>query len=183
MPLPSWELATGDTATCTQCGSENTVRVFPAALADRTEARAEPALEGESSCYDHPNKRAVAACAQCGRFMCQLCAVSFGSELWCPACVAAGAGAAKAAKIETSRTLYDSATLTLPLASLIVWPFTLLAAPAAVILGAVTWRKPRSLVRRTRWRAVLGILLGLAECAAWVWGILYIVAKSHGVQR
>ncbi len=76
MPLPKWELAVGDVAVCTSCGSENRVRVFPAILAPPpAPARAEVALDGEAACYDHPSKRAVAVCHQCGRFVCQLCSV------------------------------------------------------------------------------------------------------------
>ena len=157
--------------------------VFAATFARSADARPEPAEEGESACFDHPNKRAVAACAHCGRYMCQLCAVQYGAELWCPSCVAAGAGPAKAANIETSRTLYDSITLSLPLLSLILWPFTLVAAPAAVLLGLLKWRQPLSLVRRTHWRFVAGILLGLAEIGGWIWAVLYLMAQSRAVHR
>src|SRR5690348_8619037 len=132
MPLPKWELASSDQAVCTLCGSRNTVRVFPATFTQpQIPALPEGAAQGEAACFDHPNKRAVAACRQCGRFVCQLCAVEFGDETWCPSCVAAGAGQARAAHAETSRTLYDSIAFTLPLASLLLWPFTFATGPAA----------------------------------------------------
>src|SRR5687767_1613655 len=109
MPLPKWELANAAVATCTQCGSENQVRVFPAILQTTAVAsRAETALEGEAACFDHPFKRALAACRQCGRFVCGICAVEFAGETWCPSCVATGAGKAREAKLQPSRTLYDS---------------------------------------------------------------------------
>ncbi len=98
-PLPAWELASGDSAVCTLCGAANRVRVFPVALETGAEARPEAALAGEAACFDHPSKRAVAACSQCGRFVCRLCSVEFGGAVWCPACVAAGAGRARAAKL------------------------------------------------------------------------------------
>jgi len=177
-PLPKWELASGDSAICTNCGSQNTVRVFPALLAAENAARPEAAEEGEAACFDHPGKRAVASCQQCGRFVCQLCAIQFGEETWCPGCVAAGSGQAKAAKTDTSRTLYDSMALTLPLASLVFWPMTVLTGPASVVLAVMKWRQPLSLVRRSRWRFVGAILIGLAELGAWIWGILYFVARG-----
>src|SRR5579864_98440 len=128
MPLPKWELATGQDAICTQCGSPNTVWVFPATFTrQNAPTLPEGAAEGEAACFDHPNKKAVAACQQCGRFVCQLCAVQFGAETWCPSCVAAGAGQAKVARAETSRTLYDSIAFTLPLASILLWPLTIVA--------------------------------------------------------
>ena len=37
--------------------------------------------EGESSCFYHPNKRAVVPCDQCGRFLCTLCRVDFGQRV------------------------------------------------------------------------------------------------------
>jgi len=180
MPLPKWELASGDRAVCTRCGAANMVRVFPAALAPSAPARPEAALEGEAACFDHPSKRAVAHCQQCGRFVCQLCAVEVAGEISCPSCVAAGAGKARAANPETSRTLYDSIALLLPLVSLLLWPLTIVAAPAAVLLAVATWRRPISLVRRSRWRFVLAVVLGFAFIAAWVWFFAYLVA---GIKR
>jgi hypothetical protein len=177
MPLPRWEPAEGEIATCTNCGTGNRVHVFPAAFGSEAPSRPEAALEGEAACFDHPGKRAVAACSQCGRFVCRLCSVEFGSETWCPSCVAAGAGRAKEIKAVTSRNLYDSMVLLLPLATLLIWPLTILAAPAAVVLGITRWREPISLVRRNRWRMVLGMSIATLEIAAWVWGILYLIAS------
>lgn len=179
MPLPKWELANGGEAVCTLCGSQNSARVFPAAFAERqSPALPEGAAEGEAACFDHPGKKAVAACRQCGRFVCQLCAVEFRDETWCPSCVAAGAGKARAASTEEARTLYDSMVLTLPLASLILWPFTIIAGPAAVALTVMKWRAPLSVVRRWRWRFVAGAALGLIEAGLWGWGIVYLVTKA-----
>lgn len=181
MPLPKWELATSDRAVCTLCGSQNTVRVFPATFTREVgPALPQGAAEGEACCFDHPAKKAVAACQQCGRFVCQLCAVQFGAETWCPSCVSAGAGQAKAARTETSRTLYDSIAFTLPLASLILWPLTIIAGPASLAISVLKWRQPLSLVRRSRWRFVVGSAVGLLETAGWVWGLLYLAARGGG---
>jgi hypothetical protein len=173
-PLPLWELSASDAAVCTSCGSRNTVRVFPALLAGPSApAVPESALEGEAACFDHPSKRAVAACHQCGRFVCQLCSVEFGDQILCPACIAAGSGRGKAVYLEPSRTLFDSFAITLPLASLMFWPLTLLTGPGAVVFSLMTWKRPLSLVRRSHWRFVLAILIGLAETIGWIWLILY----------
>jgi hypothetical protein len=178
-PLPKWELASGDHAVCTNCGSTNTVRVFPALFSGEGAARPEPAAEGEAACFDHPNKRAVASCRQCGRFVCQLCAIRFGADTWCPSCVATGAGQAKAANTETSRSLYDTVALTIPLASFLFWPITLLTGPSTVVYSLMKWKQPLSIVRRFRWRFVLAILIGLAELGGWIWGILYYMARAR----
>jgi hypothetical protein len=179
MPLPKWELATSEEAICTLCGSRNRVRVFPVTFAQQNApALPEGAAEGEAACFDHPNKKAVAACQQCGRFVCQLCAVQFGAETWCPSCVSTGTGKAKAANTETTRTLYDSVALTLPLASLIVWPLTILAAPATLALTLLKWRQPLSLVRRFRWRFVVGAAVAFVESGLWGWGLVYLLTQA-----
>lgn len=178
MPLPEWELAAQQAAVCTSCGAANEARVFPAVFAQRAVVQPQTALEGEAACFDHPDKRAVAACQQCGRFVCALCEVEFGGAVWCPSCVAARAGAAADATPENSRTLFDSVALITPLITLILWPLTLLAGPAAVALSIAKWRAPLSLVRHSRWRFVAAILIGLVETGGWIWGILYLLLRA-----
>jgi len=178
MPLPKWELARSHEAVCTQCGSRNTVSVFPAAFQQHAPTLAEGAAEGEAACFDHPNKKAVAACSQCGRFVCQLCAVEFGGDVWCPSCVTAGAGKAKAATTESARTLYDSIVFTLPLFSLLLWPLTIVAAPAALALTVLRWKQPLSLVRRFRWRFLAGGVAAFVETGLWCWALVYLLTRA-----
>ena len=178
MPLPKWALAAGEEAVCTLCGASNEAHVFPAAFQAPAPVETEAALEGEAACFDHPAKRAVAACQQCGRFVCQLCSVELGQAIWCPSCVAAGAGQAKAANLDSSRVLYDSMALMTPLLSLLVWPLTLIAAPGAIVLSIAKWRAPLSLVRRNRWRFGAAILVGLLELGGWIWGLTYLLLRS-----
>ena len=178
MPLPKWELASSPEAVCTLCGSANRVSLFPAAFARPAAATPEIASEGEASCFDHPGKRAVAACCQCGRFVCQLCAVQFGADTWCPSCVAAGSGRARAASQTASLTLFDSIVLTIPVAAvLLLWPLTILTAPGTIALAVMTWKKPLSPVRRWRWRFLAGIGLSLLQLGGWAWAIAYLVAR------
>jgi hypothetical protein len=177
MPLSQWEYQEGGTAVCPACGSGNTVRAFPAMLATAATVLPENALEGEAACFDHPGKRATAACSQCGRYVCGLCSVEFGTEVWCPSCVTTRAGKARSANLETSRMLWDTMTLTLPLASIAMWPLTFVAAPAALAIGIAKWKQPLSLVRTNRWRTVLGLVLATAEVIGWVWVIIYLLTR------
>ena len=177
MPLPKGELARDGSAVCTLCGAANRVRVFPAAFSRSAGATPEAAAAGEAACFDHPAKRAIAACQQCGRYVCQLCAVRFGAETWCPSCVAAGSGRARAASQATSLTLFDSVALTIPFAALLFWPLTALTAPCTVTLAAMTWKKPLSPVRRWRWRFLAGIGVSLVEFSFWAWFIAYLVMR------
>jgi len=114
-----------------------------------------------------------------GRFVCQLCAVEFGDEIWCPSCVTARAGKAERANLETSRTLHDSVALSVPLLSLVVWPLTIVIGPGAVVYSVVKWRAPFSLVRRYRWRFVAAILIGLAEMSGWLLLIAYGLLRGR----
>jgi hypothetical protein len=181
--MPEWELA-GDSAVCTGCGRRNRARVFPALLAGApAPAAGAAALEGEAACYDHPSKRAVAACQQCGRFVCALCAVDSNGETWCPSCVAAGAGRARTVNQETARTLYDSIALVLPLWSLLLYPFTLVAAPASLVLTGMRWARPLSIVRANRWRFVAAILISITEIAAWTLLFVYLLAGRMRVTQ
>jgi len=175
MPLPRWGLDTAAETACPSCGSENMVRAFPAMFAERAAPAPEAALIGEAACFDHPGKRAVAACQQCGRFVCRLCSVELDGVVWCPSCVAAGVGHAQAAKADGQRTLYDSIALTLPLISLLIYPLTIAAAPAALVISIVKWKQPLSLVRSSRWRFILAIVISLLFIAAWTFIIAAVV--------
>jgi hypothetical protein len=172
-PLPGWELDTSDAATCTSCGSSNRVRIFAAALRQAAPVQTETAMDGEAACFDHPSKRAVAACRYCGRFVCGLCSVDFDNEIWCPSCVAGRAGGAHSANPETSRVLYDSIAVLTPALSLIFWPITIITGPGVVVFSILKWRQPLSLVRHNRWRFVLAILMGLAVTSGWLLAIGY----------
>jgi hypothetical protein len=165
--LPKWELAAGDRAVCTTCFAPNTVRVFPALFVRRAAVEAAAAFEGEAACFDHPAKKAVASCHQCGRFVCQLCAIEFAGSVRCPSCAASGPVAQRTEPNVTSLTMWDSIALTLPLASLIFYPLNIFAAPSALTLAVWKWRRPISLVRRNRWRFVLAIVIAIAELIGW----------------
>ncbi len=179
MPLPQWELTHPEGARCTSCWSLNTVSAFPAMFrAPAAPARPAVALDGEAACFDHPGKRAVSACNQCGRFVCDLCQVEFHGQIWCPSCVVAGSGAARAANPDSSRVLYDSIALAVPTLSLICfWPITTLTAPGTLVFSLVKWKQPLSLVRRSRWRFVVAMAISLAECIAWLWLLVYWVQR------
>ena len=189
MPLQTRQLAgsvttTTGTATtanadCTLCGAPNYVWLFRAALNSAPLVTPEVALEGEATCYEQSDKRAIAACQRCGRFVCQICSVEFGSEVLCPSCVAGGKVAS--ARLIPSLPMFDSIALIVPLGALILYPFTIIAAPASLVLSLLKWKQPISPVRRNRWRFVLAILISLTMVALWIWGIIYFVALARRV--
>ena len=175
--LLSWDVVSAEAAACPVCGAESTLRVYPAVQSSHRRVRTESAAEGEAACYDHPSKRAVGACSQCGRYVCQLCSVELRGETWCPGCVAAGSRQAKVAELENSRTLYDSLALATAVVPLLMWPFTFLTAPAALYLALRYWKRPLSVVRRTRWRYIAAIVIALAQIAAWIFGVAFFVTR------
>jgi hypothetical protein len=176
MPLPKWELSSGGVATCPSCASRNMPHVYPAAFAQVQPSRGETALDGEAACFDHPGNRAVASCQQCGRFVCQLCAVQLATGVVCPSCLAAGLRKSSPVSAD-ARSLYDTWALSIPILLIIIWPLTILSAPAVVALAIMKWKAPISLVRRNRWRFVVGLAVGILQGIGWAWLIVYLVAK------
>jgi hypothetical protein len=63
--------------------------------------------------------------------------------------------------------LYDSLALTLALVPLLLWPFTLITAPAALFIAIRYWRAPGSVVQRTKVRLILAMFVALAQIVGW----------------
>src|SRR5262245_51105568 len=65
------------------------IEVFPAYVRPTARGREGEALmvEGESSCFYHPQMKAVLPCEGCGRFLCALCDCELQGKHFCPACL------------------------------------------------------------------------------------------------
>ena len=160
-------------APCPACNAPLQVEVFPALLKPLAEGKPGETIlvEGEASCFYHPQKRAVIPCAACGRFLCALCDVELNDEHLCPVCLEAGRKKGKLTQLETRRTLYDSSALMLagvPLLVICFWPFWFVTAPTAIILAILSWYKPSSIIHRTRLRSYLAILLGVLQITLFI---------------
>jgi hypothetical protein len=177
MPLPEWDLAAGEASTCPDCGTRHQVKIFPAALRVASSTNPESAAEGDAACFDHPASRAVASCAQCGRFVCQLCAVELMGSHYCPSCMATGLSKVAGHDVRSSRVAYDSIALTVALAPLLFFPITLLTGPVAIFLSLRYWKQPLALMHANRWRFLAAILIGLIEVGGLGWLILYAVLR------
>jgi hypothetical protein len=169
MPLPDGVFNAGHRVTCPACGAGLEGAAFPALFrpVPATHAGETILAEGEASCFYHPRKRAALPCSACGRFLCQLCDVEIGDQHLCPACLEKEQQKGRLTQLETKRTLYDSAALSLSLLPLLAWPVTLVTAPLAVYLAIYSWGKPSSIVPRTRIRAYLAITFGGLQIAGW----------------
>ncbi len=162
---------------CPSCDTQLQIEVFPAMFRQAAAGqRAEAVLvEGESSCFFHPEKKAVVPCHGCGRFLCALCDCELKGEHYCPNCLEAGKTKGKIKSIENTRTLYDSIALAMSLAPMLVFYFTIFTAPATLYVAIRYWKKPLSILRRSRFRFVLAIILALLQIGGWVFafGALY----------
>ena len=158
-----------DMAPCPSCGTPLRIEVFPALFRRfNPGASAQPVMvEGESSCFFHPQKKAVVACAGCGRFLCALCDCEFGGEHLCPTCLDAGKSKGKIQALENQRMRYDNIALGLVVLPMLIFYFTIITAPMALFVAIRYWKAPRSLVQRSRLRFVLAVLIALLQIAGW----------------
>jgi hypothetical protein len=165
--LPSHS-AQDDGGSCPFCGAAVKLRVFPAAFAVYTLTSDSAPLGEEATCYFHADRVAVRHCARCGRFLCQLCRISWPGEDLCPACVEAALKEPETRHMESYRFHWDTLTLAVAVfPSLLISP-SIISAPFALGLALFTFRKPCSILPRSKVRFVLAIAIALVEIAGWI---------------
>jgi hypothetical protein len=154
------------------------IEIFPALFKSFTAgARPETAMvEGESTCFYHPNKKAIRPCEACGRFLCALCDCELHDRHYCPACLEIGRKKGKIKSLENQRTLYDSIALSLAVFPLLIFYFTIITAPMALYISIRYWNAPRSIIHRTRIRYVLAIALATLQIVGWAVGGYFLVS-------
>ena len=160
------------TSTCPSCGSVWSIDVFPVLFDPPASLRKEELelAEGEASCFYHATKRAATSCSRCGRFLCALCALDLAAETWCATCLSTGAMKESVHSLETRRVLWDSVALSIaliPLVTLIGFYFFILTAPAAIFFVLRYWKRPGSLLPRTKARLVCAIGIAVVELGLW----------------
>ena len=178
--LPQAICNTGTLTNCPSCDIMLQAEVFPAffkgtAVGQKAETIIE---EGTSGCFYHEKKKTVTHCDVCGRFLCALCDLDIGGSHVCPACADAGRKKGNVTELETSRTVYDSAALTLAVGAFLVWPVAIVTAPAAIYFAMLSWRRPGSLVPRTRLRSYLAIMIALLQLTGFVLLAIMIIKTS-----
>jgi len=158
-----------DFAPCPACRAPLQVLVFPAMFRKIAAGQnAETILvEGESSCFYHPQKKAVRPCDGCGRFLCALCDCLLDTRHFCPACLEAGLTRGKIQALDNQRTRYDSIALALAIYPILMFFLTIVTAPVTLYVAIRYWNAPQSIVRRSRVRFVLAIVIALAQIAGW----------------
>jgi hypothetical protein len=152
-------------AQCPSCGVMIRADVFPAIFKGLSQGTAGELLlfDDEASCFYHQNKRAVVACASCGRFLCSLCDVDFNDRHLCPTCLDVGKKKGKIQNLENHRILYDNLCLALAIGPLIIWPATILTAPLTIYFVIRFWKMPSSIIKRSKIRQVIALLIAVIQ--------------------
>jgi hypothetical protein len=155
------------------------VEVFPALFRHITPGQSGETImvEGESSCFYHPQKKAVLPCQGCGRVVFGLCDCELNGQHFCPACLETGKTRGKIKNLENQRTLYDSIALSLAIYPLLIFYFTLVTAPVALFVAIRYWNAPRSIMHRTKIRYVAAIVLASMQIAGW--GVLFVFLSTR----
>ena len=158
-----------DLTPCPACGVPLQIEVFPALFRKTGAGQGGEAImvEGESSCFYHPLKKAVLPCDGCGRFLCALCDCPLDGKHFCPACLEAGRTKGKIKSLDNQRTLYDSIALALAIFPMLIFYFTIITAPMALFVAIRYWKTPSSILRRTKVRFIAAIVLALLQIGGW----------------
>jgi hypothetical protein len=154
---------------CATCGVPLQIEIFPALFRKTAPGQQAEAVlvEGESSCFYHPQKKAVRPCDGCGRFLCALCDCELNGQHYCPTCLDVGKSKGKIKTLDNHRTRYDSIALALALFPILFFYFTLITAPITLYVAIRYWKAPQSIVRRHRVRTIIAILIALGELGGW----------------
>jgi len=154
---------------CPACARTTRVYAFPALErpAAGGVAGQRVMLEGEATCFYHPQKRAHTLCDNCGRFLCAMCDLDVYDAHLCPQCLQAGADKGRIKSLERSRVRYDQIASTLLVVPLLFCWFLLPVTSLAVLgLAGWKWKAPGSLVDNTRLRFVIYAIVACLELAA-----------------
>ena len=139
-------------------------------------------VEGESTCFHHPDRKAVAACADCGIFVCSLCVVEEKGDKICLSCFTKrqqNALKADSSKTGAKRMVYDNLALMLAIIPVLFFWASIVTAPAVLFVVIRYWnRHPCSIVPRTRFRFILAALLALAQLAGWAFFFIAILENT-----
>ena len=167
LEIADWNQPAG--TPCRRCNCLVYSAVYPAI--DKSHESSTPEAlreESEASCFFHQQSRAVLACDECGRFLCQLCEFQVHGRHLCPPCLTSGVSQKKIETLETRRTKHDSIALALAIIPIFIWPFTFFTGPGAIYYSVKHWDSPASLLPRSKLRFVAAILIGLIQCIGWV---------------
>ena len=157
-----------DLIPCPTCEAPLQIEIFPAFFRRVAPGRDAEAVmvEGESSCFYHPQKKAVVPCDACGRFLCALCDCEVKGRHLCPGCLESGQKKRNIQGLENMRVLHSRQALLLA-----ILPFVITG--LAAIYVALRYRKePGSIVAPMRWAMPTALILGSLQILVCVFFIV-----------
>ena len=168
-PIDANHLNTNKLIPCLRCNTKLRSDVFPAYIrkAPEADSRQTIIIDDDASCFYHPTKKAVIPCFSCGRFLCSLCDVEMNGEHICFSCIAAKKTKGELKDIETHRTLYDGITIRTAILPLLIFWITIITAPITIYMVFRYWKKPTSIIRRTKVRFVSAFIIAGSQIGGW----------------
>lgn len=158
-PVPLETLGASTATACPHCQSKLEISVFPAMF-----RRIEPGrvgetivVEGESSCFFHPQKKAVVPCDACGRFLCALCDCELHGQHFCPSCLETGKQKGKIEKLADVRFIYRRQALLMAFVPLFITGL------AAIYMSLRYRNAPDSVVKPGRWGMKIALVVGILQ--------------------
>jgi hypothetical protein len=178
--LPPEPFNTGQFSPCPACEAPFSVEVFPAILHTFSPAApAEPLLvEGQSSCFYHPAKKAAIVCETCGRFLCNLCDLELNGRHVCTVCLETGRKKSKFKDLENTRVLWDYLALSVAIIPpLCFWP-ALVGAPLTLYLVLRYRKAPCSITGKSNLAFAAAAVLAVLEIIAGVTFIILLITHT-----
>jgi hypothetical protein len=181
-PLPVNLFVPGPTGQCPACHSKVEAYIFPEFHRDSSSASGiHLAHQHEAVCYFHSRYRARTPCDNCGRFLCEICAIHVGSRELCPECLSQLRKQRNETGLIHYAALFDNVALflvTAPVVTVIFWFFTILAAPVSLFLSFYYWSRQWNLLPRTRFHFGAAIFFSVLLIAFWAF-VIYHVATMR----
>lgn len=174
-----------DLVPCPVCSTPLQVEVFPALFRRITPGREGETIldEAESSCFYHPQKKAVLPCDACGRFLCALCDCELNGQHLCPSCLEAGKTKGKIKSLENKRTVNDSIALSLAILPMLIPYLTIITAPLTLYVCIRHWKTPTSIIHRTRIRFVFALIIASLQIIGWIALITFFIAMKPAAKH
>jgi hypothetical protein len=158
-------------APCPSCNSALQIEIFPALFrpAETGHAGDVIMLEGEASCFYHPQKKAVLPCEGCGRFLFALCDCEHRGQHLCPSCLETGRTKGKIKSLENKRTRYDNMAFLMAIIAFLppIIYLSFITAPATLYIAIRYWKSPFGLTQRSRTKLVIAALIATLQIAGW----------------
>jgi hypothetical protein len=181
-PLPIDLFVAGRLGRCPACHLQVEAYIFPEFHKASARSEIHLAQEHEAVCYFHSRYRAKNPCDNCGRFLCEICAIKVGQRELCAECL----GLLRKQRNETGLVhyapLFDNVSLflvTAPVITILFWFLTIFSAPVSLFLSFYYWPRQWNLLPRSRIRFVLAILFSLILIGLWALVIYYLATRQR----